>query len=87
MSGRRGRVARKAARAELTQLDRDFNAGIAALKKDRDEILRKANADYEKSLATLKDDRTKARAEAEALFEQGRAELLRVLTQPIGEAA
>lgn len=87
MSGRRSRVARKAARVEQTQLDRDFNAGIGALRKDRDELLRKANAAYEKGLAKLREQRVEARVEADRAYDNGRTELLRALTVSEEKAA
>lgn len=79
MSGRKNRVARKASRVVQTELDREFNTGIAALKKDRDEAQRLANLAYEKGLDKLVDERTAARLAAAEAYDEGRAKLLNKL--------
>jgi hypothetical protein len=79
VSGRRSRVARKAARVVQTELDREFNAGIGALRRERDQAHRTANVAYEKGLGELRDARTEARAAADAAYNEGRAKLLKRL--------
>lgn len=79
MNGRRSRVARKAARVNVTELDRQFNSGIASLKQDRDKALAEANTAFETGLTTLKNDRAAARKTADDAYEEGRTKLLKWL--------
>lgn len=79
MNGRRSRVARKAARVNVTELDRQFNSGIASLKQERDKALADAGVAYDKGLAQLRDDRTAARKAASDTYAEGRTKLLKWL--------
>ena len=86
MSGRQSRVARKAARVVQSDLDREFNSGIAELKRARQKALDEAGATYRKGHEALLADRQKARADAEKEYESGRDALLKTLA-PKAEVA
>lgn len=79
MNARKSRVARKAERVEKTALDRVFDAELGALRRDRDEANRAANAERDTAIAKAQRDCIDAKKEADKRYEAERAKLLKRL--------
>lgn len=73
------RVLRKARRAAKTELDREFDARLGAIKREREEALAAAGETFRKGLAQLKTDHQAARKQAWDEYDQARNDLLREL--------
>lgn len=79
MNGRRSRIARKAARVEKTEIDREFDTDLGKLRTELNEALAAANQAHRDGVKKLDADRVKARSAAWKGYDEDRTKLLKRL--------